>query len=159
MLPVVYVGKCLFTPHKKRHSWLYPERLTYWLTDISTQKISPKNKSFMEIDLFAPKKEVLWNFSSFLYWSSLQQQMWKEDFQLNNFSHNNISLSFFSSFPLHKIMKFSIKDFVSKCDQIHKKLRILLHLLKKSLTENFIFCEVVSLLSSLNYKMLWFQNI
>ena len=150
MLPVVYVGKCLFTPYKKRHSWLYPERLTYWLNDNSTQKISPKNKSFMEINLFAPKKEVLWNFSSFLYWSSLQHQVWKEDFQLNDFSHNNIFLSFFSSFPLHKIMKFSIKDLV---------LRIWLHLLKKSLTENFIFCEVVSLLSSLNYKMLWFQNI
>ena len=34
-------------------------------------------------------------------------------------------------------MKFSIKDFFSKCDQI---LRIWSHLLKKSLTENFIFC-------------------
>ena len=35
-------------------------------------------------------------------------------------------------------MKFSIKDFFSKCDQIRKKLRIWSHLLKKSLTENFI---------------------
>ena len=32
-------------------------------------------------------------------------------------------------------MKFSIKDFFGKCDQIRK-----LHLLKKSLMENFIFC-------------------
>ena len=39
-------------------------------------------------------------------------------------------------------MKFSIKDFFSKCDQIHRKLRIWLHLLKKSLMENFIFCAV-----------------
>ena len=41
-------------------------------------------------------------------------------------------------------MKFSIKDFFSKCDQIHSFLRIWLHLLKKSLMENFIFfvqCE------------------
>ena len=37
-------------------------------------------------------------------------------------------------------MKFSIKDFSSKCDQIHKKLRIWSHLLEKSLMENFIFC-------------------
>ena len=36
--------------------------------------------------------------------------------------------------------KFSIKDFFSKCDQIRRKLRIRLHLLKKSLMENFIFC-------------------
>ena len=36
-------------------------------------------------------------------------------------------------------MKFSIKDFFSKCDQIHRKLRIWSYLLKKSLMENFIF--------------------
>ena len=36
-------------------------------------------------------------------------------------------------------MKFSIKDFFSKCDQIHRKLRIRSHLLKKFLIENFIF--------------------
>ena len=35
-------------------------------------------------------------------------------------------------------MKFSIKDFFSKCDQIHSFLRIWLHLLKKSLIRNFI---------------------
>ena len=39
-------------------------------------------------------------------------------------------------------MKFSIKDFFSRCEQIRRKLRIWLHLLKKSLMENFIFCAV-----------------
>ena len=39
-------------------------------------------------------------------------------------------------------MKFSIKDFFSKCDQIHWKLRIWSHLLEKSLIENIIFCAV-----------------
>ena len=39
-------------------------------------------------------------------------------------------------------MKFSIKDFFSKCDQICSLLRIWSHLLKKSLMENFIFCAV-----------------
>ena len=39
-------------------------------------------------------------------------------------------------------MKFSIKDFFSKCDQISSFLRILLHLQKKSLIINFIFCVV-----------------
>ena len=38
-------------------------------------------------------------------------------------------------------MKCSIKNFFSKCDQIHKKLRIWSHLLKKSLMGN-IFCAV-----------------
>ena len=41
-------------------------------------------------------------------------------------------------------MKFSIKEFFSKCDQIRRKLRIWSHLLKKSLMENFIFCAVSS---------------
>ena len=36
-------------------------------------------------------------------------------------------------------MKFSIKDFFSKCNQICSFLRIWSHLLKKCLMENFIF--------------------
>ena len=39
-------------------------------------------------------------------------------------------------------MKFSIKDFFSKCEQICI-LRIWLHLLKNFLIENFIFCAVI----------------
>ena len=51
---------------------------------------------------------------------------------------------YFHCFWLHTAqkMKFSIKDFFSKCDQIRRKLRIWSHLLKKSLKENFIFCAV-----------------
>ena len=45
-------------------------------------------------------------------------------------------------------MKFSNKDFFSNCDQIHRKLRIWSHLLKKSLMEKFIFCAV----SPVTYK-------
>ena len=36
-------------------------------------------------------------------------------------------------------VRFSSKDSFSKCDQIRRKLRIWLHLLKKSLMENFFF--------------------
>ena len=39
-------------------------------------------------------------------------------------------------------MKFAIKDFSSKYDQIRRFLRIWSHLQKKSLMENFIFCAV-----------------
>ena len=39
-------------------------------------------------------------------------------------------------------MKFSIKDFFRKCDQIRMKLWIWSHLLNKSFMENFIFCAV-----------------
>ena len=38
-----------------------------------------------------------------------------------------------------KKKKFSLKDFSSKYDRIHRKQRILSHLLKKYLMENFIF--------------------
>ena len=37
----------------------------------------------------------------------------------------------------------SIEDFLRKCDQIRRFLRIWSRLLKKSLTENFIFCTVI----------------
>ena len=39
-------------------------------------------------------------------------------------------------------MKFSIKDFFSKCDLIRRKMLIWSHLLKRSLMEKFIFCAV-----------------
>ena len=48
-------------------------------------------------------------------------------------------------------MKFLIKDFFSKCDQIRRKPRIWSHLLKKSLMENFIFCAV----KYLNFRRLF----
>ena len=40
-------------------------------------------------------------------------------------------------------MKFTIKDFFSKCDQICSFLRIWSHLLKESLMENFVFSAVL----------------
>ena len=59
----------------------------------------------------------------------------------------------------HK-MKFSIKDFFSECDQIRSFLRIWSHLLKQSLMENFIFCDVyistncISITSILTFQVL-----
>ena len=56
---------------------------------------------------------------------------------LNEVNHHNNTTS-----HAGQKIKFSIKDFFSKCDQIRRKLRIWSHLLKKSLMENFIFCAV-----------------
>ena len=39
-------------------------------------------------------------------------------------------------------MKFSTKDFVSKCDQIHRKTADLVTFTKECLMENFAFCAV-----------------
>ena len=48
-----------------------------------------------------------------------------------------------TAFNTAQKMKFSIKELFSKCDQIRTKLRIWLHLMKKSLMENFFFlCSV-----------------
>ena len=55
-------------------------------------------------------------------------------------SNTNANLSY----TIQK-MKFSTKDFLSKCDQIRKIRSFLLlwsHLLKKSLMKNFIFCSM-----------------
>ena len=59
--------------------------------------------------------------------------------KVNN--HNNIQAVIFTeNSNTAQKMKFSIKDFFCKCDQIHRKLRIWSHLLKESLMENFSFC-------------------
>ena len=51
-------------------------------------------------------------------------------------------------------MKFFIKDFFGKYEQIRRKLRIWSYLLKKSLMENFIFCAVIAYLTfDLNAKI------
>ena len=67
-------------------------------------------------------------------------------FHMSNFKHFYLKMStLYDTSQLYltvQKMKFSIKDFFSKCDQIRRKLRIWSHLLKKSLMENFIFCAV-----------------
>ena len=55
-------------------------------------------------------------------------------------------------------MKFSIKDFFSKCDQIRSFLWIWSHILKKSLMENFILCSVTCFLAS-HFRLHNFQRI
>ena len=60
-------------------------------------------------------------------------------------------------------IKFSIKDFFSKCDQVCCFLRIWSHLQKKSWMGNFIFCAVPSKTWILYWctateKLSWFAN-
>ena len=57
--------------------------------------------------------------------------------------------------PVHgtaQKIKFPIKDFFSKCEQTRRNLWIWSHLLKKPLTENFIFCAVWSVFSSCSHN-------
>ena len=69
----------------------------------------------------------------------------KSIFELNNVEHFNDSFKANKSMDPIKIaqkMNISIKNFFCKYNQILRFLRIGSHLLKKSLTENFIFCAV-----------------
>ena len=47
--------------------------------------------------------------------------------------------------PLHKKWSFPLSISFGKCEQIRRKLRIYSHYLKKSVTENFIFCAVIAM--------------
>ena len=55
-------------------------------------------------------------------------------------------------------MKFSIKDFFSKCDQTRSILRIWSYLRKKSLMENFIFCAVHLVLLTIPQRPVYFSS-
>ena len=59
-------------------------------------------------------------------------------FIINLFTLSKFSTKI-SAFITAQKIKFSIKDFLGKCDQIRQKLQIWPHLRKQSLTENFIF--------------------
>ena len=65
---------------------------------------------------------------------------------VNAFRTFNAWVFLFTSNTAQK-MKFSIKNFFSKCNQIRRKLQIWSHLQKKSLMENFIFVQ---------WKFFWF---
>ena len=54
---------------------------------------------------------------------------------------NNDTIQKMFAFTTQKI-KFSTKDFFSKCDQIRRKLRTYSHLLERIFVENFILCAV-----------------
>ena len=60
---------------------------------------------------------------------------------IDEFKHS-ILMKFMQSLEISVRSSKYEKDFFSKCDQIHRNLRIWLHLLKKSLMQNFIFCTV-----------------
>ena len=55
---------------------------------------------------------------------------------------------------LHKKMKYSTKGFLSRCDQIRRKLRVLSHLLNKSVMENFLLNTYFWRYASFDVQML-----
>ena len=108
---------------------------SYWLF------LRSKSRSFSKF-FYSPSRSLIPSLHSF------QGTLFNWKIPFNKFqsifsnSNNWIRDLYMFLIPLHKKMKFSIKNFFSKCDQIRRKLRIWSHLLKKSLTENFIFRAV-----------------
>ena len=70
------------------------------------------------------------------------QTLWIAQLFLHQFRISCTSLGHRIGQYIAQKVKFSIKDFFCKCDQIRKKLRIWSHLLEKSLMENFTFRAV-----------------
>ena len=64
--------------------------------------------------------------------------MMKIKLLLTNIQISKLRKVFANNYAAQKL-KFSIKDFFSKCDQVRIKLRVWSDLLKKSLMQNFIF--------------------
>ena len=69
---------------------------------------------------------------------------WKVQKQMGTLGRNSVEMFEVSRTAAQKL-KFLIKEFFSTCDQIHRKLRIWLHLLRISLMKTFIFCVVAYL--------------
>ena len=84
------------------------------------------------------------------HWEFLPQ-MWKLHFLCDTFCIWVCWGKHFSIFNQNKFtaqeIKFSIKVFFSKCDQIRRILLVCSHLLKKFSIKNFIFSAVISCLS------------
>ena len=85
---------------------------------------------------FKQKKMI---FSELCY---IKVECWKREIQTVYQDNEILKANNSTSYTAQK-MKFSIKDFFSKCDQIRRKLSIWSHLLRKSLIENLIFCAVL----------------
>ena len=88
-----------------------------------------------------------WHSGKYSVWTHSETYTWHDKniqlIPLYNFSLQKSEHLWFSLFSnTTQKMKFPIKDFVSKCDQMRRKLRIWSYLLKKLLMKNFIFCAV-----------------
>ena len=93
---------------------------------------------FRFLKLFSPKLQTV-KFQEYLLWPKVTRRVFL-DIVLSVFMlADNI---IWPSYSLCKKMKFSIKDFFIKCDQIRSFLRIWSHLLKTCFIENFTFCAV-----------------
>ena len=97
-------------------------------------------------------------FDNYFSISKVFQDSWKIWSNLNVFLSRN-SKTVCNIDDTAQKMKFSIKDFFSKCDQIRISLRIWSHLLKKFSVKIFIFCAVCMYIHTYTHVMFCFHSL
>ena len=119
-----------------------PQVENYWITNLKEQLLL----KLLQTHLF--EIAVSHKLTSFSHAITGNRNYKRNNSQKHKMQNHHAPLQFlklcfhhWSSFIAQK-MKFSIKDFFSKCEQIRRKLWVWSHLLKKSLLENLIFCAV-----------------
>ena len=120
-------------------TWLMWQYLTYFFLNMQT-------KCFSEISQKASKKKKVKKWIN----SDLEFLVVKTDVYSWYFVHSSKCQQLIT---IVQKMKFSIKNFFCKCDQIHSFLRIWSHLLTKSLMENFISCAAKVMLNKLKFQV------
>ena len=106
-------------------------------------KLKPIKSYIPSIKIYSSKSDdISWqNALQYLQDKNLQRLKWRSMWSLRKRYNRRGS-------DTAQKLKFSIKDFFSKCDQISPLLRIWLCLLKKSLMENFIVCKLTNILET-----------
>ena len=146
---------CCFLKKELRHEdflgllWFYgtPVKDFFWIHNWSKDynlkfrcKIIVKEFSWKNSSLTKVWTELLNYLTNNRYEFQVHFRNFKVFFQ-SSFTYVILRFSHILQILAQK-MKFSIKDFFSKCDQIRRNLPIWSHLLKKYLIGNFIFCAV-----------------
>ena len=115
-------------------------------------------KSYLQILFCLPHRDLLVQYACFIPWMKfslylfpvllvlrvMRRMRFQGFWKVQHFETLGYVWNLVSGYYTSQKMKFSIKDFFSKYDQICRKLRIRSHLLKKSSMENFIFCAVLT---------------
>ena len=89
---------------------------------------------------FIRRHSFMWKY---MYMYTSFWKIWKNT-KPTVWNSSGIARWYHQKYTLHTKMKFFINSFFSKCDQIYSYLRILSHLLKKSLIKNFSFCAGIT---------------
>ena len=134
-----YINQCLL-----KYIFLQTYHINYYKRQWWNDYRLKFNASFGNITLCMPPKDIIW-VPDITFVNANEANVIQTAQRVIINPNGDIYTSQRYSDTTQK-MKFSIKDFFSKCKQIRRNLRIWSHLLKKALMENFISCLVSCIL-------------